>query len=126
MLFRSLEEAALITIVLWVLPWFGINIPPWGIVVMATGLGTYSYLTGRLSKKALDKKPVVSPDIGSKSKTVTSLTPDGYVRVSNELWKASSIDSTVRANKEVAVVGIDGMTVQIAPRERILHSHHGN
>ncbi len=93
---------------------------------MAAGLGTYSYLTSKLSKEALDKKPVISPDIDSRGKAATPLTPNGYVRVNNELWKASSVDSTIDANEEVVVVGIEGMTLKIESLERILLSNYEN
>jgi len=93
---------------------------------MMAGLGAYEYITYRLGKKALDKKPIISPDIGSKGRTATPLTPNGYVRVGNELWKASSISSAVDANKEVVIVGVKGMTLLITSSERALFSDHGN
>jgi len=121
-----LEEAALIATVLSLLPGFGVNIPMWGLVVMATGLGAYSYLTNRLGKEALDKKAIVWPDIGSKGMAITRLTPDGYVRISNELWKASSIGSAVDANEEVVIVGTEEMTLLITSLEGASLSDHGN
>ena len=93
---------------------------------MAVGLGAYGYITYRLGKEALDKKPIISPDIGSRGRTATSLTPNGYVRVGNELWKASSIDSAVDANREIVVVGVEGMTLLITCSERTLLSNYGN
>ena len=93
---------------------------------MATGLGVYSYLTSKLSKEALDRKPVISPDIDSRGRTTTPLTPNGYVRVNNELWKASSVDSAIDTNEEVVVVGIEGMTLRIELLERILLSNYEN
>jgi len=120
------EEVALVTVVLWLLPKLSINIPLWGLVLMAAGLGAYSYLTSKLSKEALDKKPVISPDIDSRGKAATPLTPNGYVRVNNELWKASSVNSTIDANEEVVVVGIEGMTLRIESLERILLSNYEN
>ena len=120
------EEVALVIAVLWLLPKFNINISPWGLALMATGLGIYSYLTSKLSKEALDKKPVISPDIDSRGRTTTPLTPNGYVRVNNELWKASSVDSAIDTNEEVVVVGIEGMTLKIEPLERILLSNYEN
>jgi len=120
------EEIALVTAVLWLLPKLSINVPLWGLALMAAGLGTYSYLTSKLSKEALDKKPVISPDIDSRGKAATPLTPNGYVRVNNELWKASSVDSTIDANEEVVVVGIEGMTLKIESLERILLSNYEN
>lgn len=109
-----LKEVALIMVVLWLLPRFGINIPIWALILMMAGLGTYEYIAYRLGKKALDKKPIISPDIGSRGRVTTPLTPKGYVRVSGELWKASSIDSNIDAGEEVVIVGIEGMSLFVA------------
>lgn len=109
-----LEETALVAVVLWLLPRFRINIPLWGLILMMVTLGAYDYVTYRLGKESLDKKPIVSPDIGSRGKATTSLIPRGYVRVDNELWQASS-SSTVNAGEEVIIEGIDGLTLLVAP-----------
>lgn len=116
-----LEEAALAAVVLWLLPEFGINIPLWGLIFMMVGLGAYACVTYWLGKKALDKKPIISPDIGSRGRTTTPISPTGYVRVNGELWQASS-SSTIGAGEEIAVVGIKGMTLLISPVEKANHA----
>jgi membrane protein implicated in regulation of membrane protease activity len=112
-----LEEAALVAVVLWLLPRASINIPLWGLILMMIALGVYNYTTYRLGKKALVKKPMISPDIGSRGRTTTPISPKGYVRVNGELWQASS-SSTIGVGEEIAVVGIEGMTLLISPIEK--------
>jgi len=112
-----LEEVGLVAVVVWLLPKFGINIPFWGLMLMMAGLGAHECRTYRLCKEALDKKPIISPDIGSKGKAATALIPNGYIRINNELWKASSTGSVVDANEEVIIVGVDGMTLLITPEK---------
>lgn len=112
-----LEEAALVAVVLWLLPRVEINIPLWGLILMMIALGVYNYINYRLGKKALIKKPMISPDIGSRGRTTTPISPKGYVRVNGELWQASS-SSTIDAGEEIAVVGIEGMTLLISPVEK--------
>ena len=109
-----LEQAALVTVVLWLLPRAAVNIPLWGLILMMIALGVYNYTTYRLGKKALVKKPIISPDIGSRGRTTTTISPKGYVRVNGELWQASS-SSIIDAGEEIAVVGIEGMTLLISP-----------
>jgi len=121
-----LEEVALIMVVLWLLPRFGITIPVWGLVLMMAGLGAYEYITYKLGKKALDKKPIISPDIGSRGRATTPLTPKGYVRVSGELWKASSVGSAIAIGEEVVIVGVERLTLLVTSPERTLLSDHGN
>ena len=104
-------------VVLWLLPRAAINIPLWGLILMTIALGTYNYINYRLGKKALTKKPMISPDIGSRGRTATPISPTGYVRVNGELWPASS-NSTIDAGEEIAVVGIEGMTLLIIPVEK--------
>jgi membrane-bound serine protease (ClpP class) len=117
-----LEEAALVAVVLWLLPRVGINIPLWSLILMMTALGVYNSINYRLNKKALIKKPMVSPDIGSRGRTTTPVSPTGYVRINGELWRASS-NSTIDAGEEITVVGIEGMTLLISPVEKDNHTH---
>jgi membrane protein implicated in regulation of membrane protease activity len=112
-----LEQAALVAVVLWLLPKVAINIPLWGLILMMIALGVYNSITYRLGKKALVKKPMISLDIGSRGRTTTRISPKGYVRVNGELWQASS-KSTIDAGEEIAVVGIEGMTLLISPIEK--------
>jgi membrane-bound ClpP family serine protease len=93
---------------------------------MMAGLGAYSYIAYRLGKKALDKKPMISPDVGSRGRATTPLTPEGYVRVGSELWKASSTNSVIAAGEEVTIVGVKGLTLLVTSSERTLLSNHGN
>jgi membrane-bound serine protease (ClpP class) len=112
-----LEQAALVAVVLWLLPRVAITIPLWGLILMMIALGVYNYITYRLGKKALVKKPIISPDIGSRGRTTTHISPKGYVRINGELWQASS-SSTIDVGEEITVVGIEGMTLLISPIER--------
>ena len=112
-----LEEAVLVAVVLWLLPRVAINIPIWGLIIMMIALGVYNSITYRLSKKALVKKPMISPDIGSRGRTTTPISPTGYVRVNGELWRASS-SSTINAGEEIAVAGMEGMTLLVSPIEK--------
>lgn len=88
---------------------------------MMAGPGAYEYITYRLGKKALDKNPIISPDIDSSGRATTPLTPKGYVRVSTELCKASSTDSNIDAGEEVVIVGIEGMSLFVAPLDECNH-----
>jgi membrane protein implicated in regulation of membrane protease activity len=111
-----LEQAALVAVVLWLLPRAAINVPPWGLILMMIALGIYNCTNYRLGKKALTKKPMISPDIGSRGRAATLISPTGYVRVNGELWQASS-SATIEVGEEIVVVGIDGMKLLIDSTE---------
>ena len=112
-----LEEAALAAIVLWLLPIWGINIPIWGLILMMLALGAYDYITYRLGKRALDKKPMILSQVivGNKCTAATLLAPEGYVKVGGELWRASSTGSAIHQGQEAVIVGRDGLTLFVAP-----------
>ena len=112
-----LEEAALAAVVLWVLPRLGINIPLWGLILMMLALGACEYVSYRIGKNTLEKKPIVWPDIGSRGITTTQLASRGYVKVGSELWKAASTSSDMDEGKEVVVVGVEGLTLLVAPQD---------
>ena len=115
-----LAEVALATVVLWLLPMFGINIPLWGLVLMMAALGAYAWVNYRFGRKALSKKPIISPDVGSRGRTTTPISPTGYVRVNGELWRALS-SSTINADEEIVVVGMKEMTLLVNPVEKADH-----
>ncbi len=115
-----LEEAALAAVVLWLLPMFGINIPLWVFILMIAALGAYAWVNYRLGRKALDKKPIISPYVGSRGRTTTPISPTGYVRVDGELWPASS-SSTINADEEIVVVGMKEMTLLVSSVEKVNH-----
>ena len=108
------------SVVLWLLPRAGINIPLWGLILMMVALGTYASVSYRLGRRTLDKKPIFSPDVGSRGRTTTPISPTGYVRVNGELWRASS-SSPIAAGEEIAVAGREGMTLLVSPVEKAGH-----
>lgn len=116
-----LEELALVAVVLWLLPRFGINIPLWGLILMMVALGALAGITYWLGKRALDKEPMVSLEIGSRGITATPLAPKGYVRVNGELWQASSTGSPIDKDTEVVIARIKGLTLFVTPVDRSNH-----
>lgn len=85
---------------------------------MMLALGAYEYMSYLIGKKTLEKKPIVSPDIGSRGITTTQLAPRGYVKIGSELWKAASTSSDMMdEGKEVVVVGVEGLTLLVAPQD---------
>ncbi len=51
--------------------------------------------------------------IGSKGRTVDRLSPSGYIRINNELWRAKAIksNSVIEKNENVIVKGLNGLTL---------------
>ena len=105
-----MEEATLVVIVLWGLPWLGIHLPLWGsivlLIILMVAWGTCTVITYWMGSRALKEKPVVGlPDmVGSKGEVVSPLAPDGLVKIRGELWVARSASGEVTLGMEVIVV----------------------
>jgi len=106
-----LEEAVIAVIVLWGLPKLGVNIPLAGLIALMVVWGAYAVFTYRSGSRALRKKPVdgLPTMVGSKGKVVSSLTPEGMVRIKGELWQATSAGDNIDAGEEVTVVEQNGL-----------------
>ena len=113
------EEILLVAVVLWLLPhFFNINIPLWGLAVLMLALAAFSgtmYLAGR---RTFYLRPKVAAEnlIGSEGTVTKSLAPVGYVKVQGELWKAINNGVEVGVGDRVEVIGMDGLTLVVKPK----------
>jgi len=112
-----LGEGAIVAIVLWLLPLWGVNIPIWSLILLLVAFGVYQAVAYRIGKRALEREPVVSPQamVGCCGKVATPLAPDGYVQVEGELWRALSTGSNIDKDEEIVVVEIKRLTLFVAP-----------
>ncbi len=112
-----LKGAVLAAIVLWLLPLWGINIPIWGLILIVIAFLIYEIVTFRLGRKALERKPTIWSNaiVGCCGKATTPLTPDGYVKVQGELWRALSSDTDINEGDDIVVVELDRLTLHVAP-----------
>jgi len=106
-----IEEAILVAVVLWVLPYFNIHVPLWGLAVLVVGLAIFSYITYRIGRPTFLLRPRVAPEaiVGREGKVVRSLAPEGYVKVQGVLWKATCGESALESGDEVVVVAVEGL-----------------
>jgi len=107
----TLEEVALAAGVLWGLPHLGIYIPLWVLIIVMLAWGSYAVITYRMGSRALRKKPITGllDMVGSEGVVVSSLVPEGMVRIKGELWVAKAAGGKVNAGEEITVVGQDGL-----------------
>ncbi len=102
----TLEEAALVIVVLWGLPQLDVNIPLWGLAIIMVGWAAISIHTFRKGTQALKRDHLVGlPDmIGTKGRVVSPLTPEGLVRIRGELWVAKTAGDPVKTGRDIVVV----------------------
>jgi len=110
-----LWEAALVAIVLWGLPKLGIEIPLAGLIGLIVALGAYSVITYRIGSRALRRKPIIGlPNmIGTKGRVASSLAPEGTVKISDELWEATSVTNSIEAGEKITVVAQDRLKLVV-------------
>jgi membrane-bound ClpP family serine protease len=110
-----LEQAALLVVLLIVLPEFGVVAPAWFVVAAALALVAVSVGLTRLNLKAIALRPACSPDVGVRGRVVRALMPRGYVRVGNELWPAVSEGGSIAAGAPVVVTRMERFRLVVAP-----------
>lgn len=106
----------MLTGLLFLLPCFGINVPIWVVVVASLGWAAWAYIGYSIGAKILAKKPVsgIEAMVGTRCRTITPLSPDGYVRAGSELWKAHFTQEYVGADVDVMIVGVKGLIVHVS------------
>jgi len=111
-----LKGAVLAAIVFWLLPVWGVHIPLWGLILLVVAFVIYEVVTFRLGRRALERKPMVSPQaiVGRCGRATTPLTPDGYVQIDGELWRATSSDTNINKGDDIVVVEANRLTLRVA------------
>jgi membrane protein implicated in regulation of membrane protease activity len=111
----AVEEAAIAALILWILPIFGIVLPPWALWSVLVIFAIYSYIMYLIGHPTISYKKVNAPEsiVGSTGVVEKALDPDGFVRVRGELWKARSDDGNITKDQEVTVSGINGLKLNV-------------
>ena len=114
-----LELGILVAIVIWGLPYVGIEIPLWGLAILAMFLLAFSYYTYTMGRRALDKKLLheIEAMIGSQGVVATVKKPGCYIKVRGELWKGIS-DSPLHIGQEVVVVAVEGFKLVVEDKNK--------
>ncbi|MFC1991200.1 NfeD family protein [Chloroflexota bacterium] len=127
---NTLEEVAIVVIVLWGLPKMGIHIPIWGMIIIMIAWAAYSIFTFRIGTRALMRGDVIGlPDmIGCRGAVVSQLTPEGLVRIHGELWIAKSAGGEMKKGEQIIVVSQDRLklVVQNSNAEILEATHNRN
>ncbi len=109
------EEAGLAVLVLWILPLWGIVWPLWVLFVALGLFAIYSYIMYRIGHPTITYKKVNAPEsiIGRTGTVERALSPEGFIRVNGELWKAHADGGNIEKGREVTVTGIDGLKLTV-------------
>jgi len=106
-----IDEAAIVFVILWALPRFGIHLPVYftaAIVIVFAGFCVLTYVYGT---KILKKKPLIglTDMIGMKGYAETNLIPDGMVKIKGEIWEAVAEIDGILQGTDIIVTGQNGL-----------------
>jgi membrane protein implicated in regulation of membrane protease activity len=116
-----IEEAVLVVIVLWVLPYFGVRAPLWVLAILMLALAVLAYVRYRLGRTTffLPRKGYVESLIGCEGVVTSPLNPKGYVKVQGVLWKATCAEGYLDDGTEVVVLEVDGLKLLVTPKNQV-------
>ena len=110
-----IQEAALAAIVLWGLPGLDIHVPLGVLIAMMAAWAANAVFFYRIGSRALRRQPVsgLGAVVGEKAKVIGALSPDGIVKIHDELWEATSASGEIEPGEEVIVVEQDGLKLVV-------------
>lgn len=116
-----LEEAALVAVVLIGLPRLGIEVHLAVLIALMVVWSVASVALYRVGSRALRRKPFITlPDmIDGRGRVVSTLDPEGLVRVKGELWVATSADKKMDVGTNIIVVAQNGLKIVVRERKTL-------
>ena len=102
----------------WIHRWF--DLPVWvaAAILVVWVIKDYALYPFLRFAYETDDRPQMERLIGAKGSAIGSLTPDGYVRVRGELWRAKTeAPETIAEGDAVEVTGVERMTVIVRAGE---------
>lgn len=116
-----IDELVLVAVVLWILPYFNINLPSWVLIALVIFLAAVDYFRYRLGRMTffLPPRGHVEAMIGCEGVVTKPLDPVGYVKVQGVLWKAIYDKGTLEKGSAVVVVEVEGLKLHVAPKKQV-------
>lgn len=112
------ELAILVAIVIWGLPYVGIEMPLWAVILLPIILIAFSCYTYTMGRRALNRKLLheIEAMIGSTGTVSTINESGGYIKIRGELWKAIS-ESKLSIGQEIIVIDVDGFKLIVKKKK---------
>lgn len=119
-----LDDAAIAFLVLLLLWFFKVSITPPIIIFLAFFFIATVFVMHRLIIPVIHKKTTTGAEglIGTEGKVIEPLAPSGVIRITDEYWKARSVDDNIAAGEQVEIISLKGLTLQVK-RKRISAKH---
>jgi len=114
-----LDEVLLVLLILYILWETGVDITPPLIITVVVLAVPVIFIVYKIIVSLSKIKQVGAREglIGLQGRVVSSLTPEGVIRVHGELWKAMCIDDSIITNEDVVVVSIEGLKLIVKRKD---------
>ena len=116
-----LELVILVAIVVWGLPYVGIDMPLWGIILLAILLLAFSFYTYSMGRRAVNRKLLheIEAMIGCTGIVATVNKEGCYIKIRGELWKAVS-DFKLKTGDEIIVTAVEGFKLVVEKKQNTI------
>jgi membrane-bound ClpP family serine protease len=117
-----LDEAAILAVIIWLLPKMGVKIPLWGTIICVLGFAVFAVVSFKVGSRTLRLKPMLgfTNMIGTEGLTTSRLMPDGFIKIDGELWAARAEKGHIESGKAVVVTEQKGL--RLAVKTKIANS----
>jgi membrane-bound ClpP family serine protease len=113
------DDIAVLALIVFVLFIVGVRLPVPVLVVLGLAIAAGIYFLHLTIVRALRRRLVTGAEgmIGAFGKTVETLAPAGMVDIKGEYWKAVSIQTKIEKGRNIEVVSINGLTLEVKEKD---------
>jgi membrane-bound serine protease (ClpP class) len=113
------DDVAILALVVFILYFVGFKLPWPVLVILGLAVAAGLFFIHRAVVRGLRRRMVTGAEgmVGAFGKAVETLAPAGMVEIKGEYWKAISIHEKIAAGRNVEVIGINGLTLEVKEKE---------
>jgi membrane-bound ClpP family serine protease len=110
-----IDDVIILAVVIGVLWYFKVKLPIWAMIFIGLALGAFIFVRTWAVLPSLRRKKVTGAEgmIGMTGEVVTSLKPNGVVKVGSEYWQAKSLDGDVETGEDVEIQRVDRLKLEV-------------
>ncbi len=110
-----IDDIVILAVVIGVLWYFKVKLPIWAMIFIGLALATFIFVRTWVVLPSLRRKKVTGAEgmIGMTGEVVTSLKPNGVIRICGEYWNAKSLDGDIETDEEVEILGIQRLKLEV-------------
>jgi membrane-bound serine protease (ClpP class) len=110
-----LNEAVVLALIIFLLKYLDVNIPPAAKVTLAVVIVAFLFIIHIKVMPVFQRNRISGQEgmLGLRGEVLQSLTPVGFVDVRGERWKAEAIGGHIETGMTIEVVGLEGLKLKV-------------